>query len=172
MVRGWIWRGGARICRGGDLVNLATIGEMWRALYWRAFTAGWNIRRGPFKTLSVTLPWRTIWIARNVWPDLEWRTAVAAHELRHADRAEAFTGGPWFWTAWYLISPWARRLEELEAEAAEAVMRTRLRPGLSLEAALSAENLGGWRAPYFMGGDPTELRRLALEAARRQLEEL
>lgn len=112
------------------------------------------------RSFSMCAPWGVIYLAPGVPPP------VKAHELTHARRMGRW---PWLWTLLYLLSPWRRQREEVEAEAMEAAFYYRWVGRGNLEDYIHAPTLGTWRAPHFMGGDREELLEAVAETALRLL---
>lgn len=129
-----------------------------------AAVLGFRFVQGKHPTRSMTTPWGTIYMARPG------ALHVKAHELQHARDMGLF---PWLWTAWYFLWPWHRRAAEVRAEAMEAAFYVRWVgvPDERVRDYLDGGNLGGWRAPYWMGGDPAGLVEEALELAVKILSE-
>jgi hypothetical protein len=141
-----------------------TRGEREDLLDEEAAVLGFVFAKSSSPTRSMTTPWGTIYMARPG------ALHVKAHELQHARDMGLF---PWAWSLWYLAWPWHRRAAEVRAEAVEAAFYVRW-VGVGddmVENYLHATNLGGWRNPYWMGGNPAVLRGEALRLAREILAE-
>lgn len=128
---------------------------------------GGRVLRGPFKNLSITLPWGWVVLRKGLMEGnspVSGAAPVLAHELCHLERMRA--RGAFVWTLLYILSPRFRLEEEIEGEAHECAARARC-----YGAVRASHRLGGHQWPYCLGGDHDAISGRILGRAAELLEE-